>query len=297
MSEKEVEVESAEKKSSCSLSDYNSLVLSGGAVRGLTILGALQYAYDNFLLKNVKFFFGTSVGAIICYLLVIGYTPIEMIVYLCTNQLMEKMQSFNIVAMIQGRGASSFNYLTEHLEKMTIAKIGFLPTMEDLYTKYGKTLVCTTHNITESRTEYIRYETHPKVPCLTAIRMSANLPLVFERFKYGHSIYVDGGISDNFPIQMADKPGNKVLGILLSKGKSALEKNVELNTLEYIYKLLFIPIRQSVQYKINNASSERCKIVHLQSVEEIKFFNFNVPSHVKLNMFSKGYEQMQKIFE
>ena len=78
MSEKETEVDvtdDTEKKLSCSPSGYNSLVLSGGAVRGLAIIGALQYAYDNFLLKNVKFFFGTSVGAIICYLLVIGYTP------------------------------------------------------------------------------------------------------------------------------------------------------------------------------------------------------------------------------
>jgi hypothetical protein len=32
------------------LSNYNTLVLSGGSVRGIAMLGALQYAYDNFLL-------------------------------------------------------------------------------------------------------------------------------------------------------------------------------------------------------------------------------------------------------
>lgn len=275
--------------------DYNTLVLSGGSVRGIAILGALQYGYDNYLLTKLTTFIGTSAGAMICYLLCIGYTPIEIIVYLCTHQLMERLQTFNIVALIQGRGASSFNQLAEHLEKMTIAKIGYLPTMKDLHEKLGKTLVCATHNLTESRTEYITYNTHPKVPCITALRMSANLPLVFERYRYGHCLYVDGGISDNFPIQLADKPGNKVLGIVLTGDKSRLEEGAELNTIEYIYDLMFIPIDQSVAYKIANVS-ERCKVVRIPACK-FKFFNFNLSSTAKLNLFSEGYEYMRSITE
>jgi len=276
-------------------SDYNVLVLSGGSVRGLAILGAIQCASDNGFLTHVDTFIGTSAGAMICYLMSIGYSPIEIIVYLCKHQLLERMPTFNLVAMLQGRGASSFNYLAEHLEKMTIDKLGYLPTISDLYKKHGKTLICATHNLTESRTEYIRHETHPHLPCITAIRMSSNLPLVFERFKYGHSLYVDGGISDNFPIQLGDIPGKKVLGILLGGTQGKLDDNVEQNTLEYIYKLMFIPIDQSVQYKIKN-SSDRCKIVHISldnTSKNIKFFNFSISSSVKLDMFSQGYDQMR----
>ena len=277
------------------ISDYDTLVLSGGSVRGIAILGALQYAYDNFLLKHVTTYIGTSAGAMICYLLCIGYTPIEIIVYLCTHQLMEKMKVFNIVAMLQGRGASSFNQLGEHLEKMTIAKLGYLPTMFDLHEKLGKNLVCATHNLTESRTEYIRYETHPKVPCITALHMSSNLPLVFERYRYGHSLYVDGGISDNFPIQIADKPDSKVLGIVLAGDKSSLEDSAELNTMEYIYDLMFVPIVQNVEYKIANAS-KRCRIIRIPA-SKFKFFNFNLSSTAKLNLFSEGYEYMRTVAE
>ncbi len=275
------------------ITEYNTLVLSGGSVRGIAILGALQYAYDNYLLTKVTTFIGTSAGAMICYLLCIGYTPVEIIVYLCTHQLMERLQSFNIVAMLQGRGASSFNQLAEHLEKMTIAKIGYLPTIGDIHEKLGKSLICSTHNLTESRTEYIRHETHPKVPCITALRMSANLPLVFERYRYGHCLYVDGGISDNFPIQLADDPGSKTLGILLAKDKSRLEEGAELNTLEYIYDLMFVPIDQSVVYKISNVS-ERCNVVRIPA-SKFKFFNFNLSSPTKLNLFSEGYEHMRSV--
>ena len=163
--------------------NYDTLVLSGCSQKGFIILGALQYCIDNFLLTDIKYFIGTSTGAIICYLLIIGYTPIEIVVYLCTNQILERMQNLNIVAMIQGNGASSFNHLQEHLERMSIEKIGYLPTMLDIYNKFGKTLVCITHNVTENITEYISHETNPSIPCLTALHMSANLPLIFAYFK------------------------------------------------------------------------------------------------------------------
>jgi len=88
--------------------NYDTLVLAGAGVKGILTLGALQCAYDNFLLRDIKIYIGTSSGAIICFLLAIGYTPIEIVVYICTNKLMEKLQHFNIVAMINGSGASSY---------------------------------------------------------------------------------------------------------------------------------------------------------------------------------------------
>jgi NTE family protein len=269
------------------LIDYDTLVLSGGSSKGIMTLGALQYLYDNFLIKNVKNYIGTSAGAMICYLLAIGYTPIEIIVYICKNQLLEKMQHFNIVAMINGVGAVSFNNIHEHLEKMTIEKIGYLPTISDLKTKFEKTFICATYNITEDKTEYISAETHPELPCLIALRMSSNLPLIFENYKYGNSFYIDGGISDNFPIDIGDKIGKKVLGILLSSKKENFNNDPDVNILEFIYKIMFIPISQITEHKILN-SSEKCKIIRL-NYEKLKFFNFNINSKEKLELFSFGY--------
>lgn len=268
---------------------FDTLVLSGNSSRSIVTLGAIQYAYDNYLLKHIKYYIGTSSGAIICYLLIIGYTPIEIIVYICTHQLMEKMQHFNIVAMIQGRGASSFNNLQEQLEKMTIDKLGYLPTLEDLKTNYDKTLMCITHNLTKNTTEYLSYKTHPRIPCITALHMSANLPLIFEKYKYGNDMYVDGGISNNFGINIADKMGNKILGLLLDNTN---EVNIDdMNTIEFIYNLMFIPIQQSIKHKISKISNN-CKIIYLTCNEQV-FFHFNINSKNKLEMFSSGYKQMQ----
>ena len=276
--------------------NYDTLVLSGGSSKGIIILGALQYAYDNFLLNKVTNYIGTSIGAIICYLLAIGYTPIEIVIYICTNQLFEKIQHFNIVAMINGVGAISFNNIYEHLEKMTIEKLGYIPTFLDLKEKYLKNFICVTYNITEDKTEYISSENYPNLPCLIGLRMSANLPLIFENYKYGNSFYIDGGITDNFAIDIGDKIGKKVLGILITSDSENFNNHPESSILEFIYKLIFIPISQILEYKLKNISDEKCKIIKL-CYDKIKFFDFNINSKTKLDFFSFGYENMKKEFE
>jgi predicted acylesterase/phospholipase RssA len=274
---------------------YDTLVLSGGSTKGLLTLGALQYAYDNFLIHNIKHYIGTSAGAVICFLLSIGYTPIEIIVYICTHQLLEKLQHFNIVAMLNGTGALSFSSIHEQLEKMTIDKIGYLPTLLDLKEKYDKTLICTTYNLTEDKIEYLSYENNPNLPCLIALRMTSNLPLIFENYKYGKNLYIDGGISDNFPIHLADKIGNKVLGITISSESSNFSVKEDNDIIKYIYKLMFIPIAKTIEIKIQNAS-DKCKIIELEN-DNVTFFDFNINSVKKLELFSSGYQQMKIFFE
>jgi len=276
--------------------NYDTIVLSGGSVKGLLTIGALQYAYDNYLLSDIKIYIGTSVGAMLNFLLIIGYTPIEIMIYLCTNQLIEKLQHFNIVAMINGSGALSFSSIYEHVEKMTIDKIGFLPTIQDLKDKFGKEFICVTYNLSESKVEYISYENNPQLPCLIAIKMSSNLPLIFENFKYGNNFYIDGGVSDNFAIDVGISKGNKIIGIYLEEEEKNFNDNKDINIIEFIYKLMFIPISQSMKYKIDNAMMDKkCKIIKLK-VNNTSTLSFNISSVDKLELFSSGYQQIKNYF-
>ena len=67
------------------------------------------------------------------------------------------------------------------------------------------------------------------------------------------------------------------------------------NILEYIYKLIDIPIKQNVLNKIN-AISDKSTIVTLQPSKTL-FFDFSLDSHTKLEMFSNGYMQMKEFWE
>jgi predicted patatin/cPLA2 family phospholipase len=270
--------------------DFDTLVLSGGSIHAIIMLGALQYAEDNYLLKKINTFIGTSAGAMCCYLLGIGYTPIEIMVYLCTKQVLEKMKHFNIVAMMNGSGGTSYVHIQEQLEKMTIEKIGRLITLKELYTLFNKKLVCCTYNLTKNCEEILSHETHPDMPCLIALRMSSNLPFIFDHFKYTGSFYTDGGISNNFPIDIGDQIGTKILGLVLHKFNFDF-KNKE-NTIEYIYQLMLIPVNQSILNKINKAS-EKCDIIKIET-DKTPFFDFNLDTYTKLEMFSNGFVQMSE---
>ena len=59
------------------MKNYNTLVLSGGGLKGFSILGALQYLVDEDKdhLLFLKKYYGVSVGAIICLLLIMQYQP------------------------------------------------------------------------------------------------------------------------------------------------------------------------------------------------------------------------------
>jgi predicted acylesterase/phospholipase RssA len=266
---------------------YNTLLLSGGSVKGILTLGALQYLHENNYLTNITTYVGVSIGAIISYLLAIGYTPMEIIVFICSNGVFEKMQkTYDIISLINGSGVASYDAIDSVLRRMTIEKIGIYLTLEGLMKKYGKRLVCNAYNWTTRKQEVFTPETHPDLPCLTAIGMSACLPILFTRFKYNKCEYIDGGITDNFPISIAEKYG-RVIGIIIydESGKPPVVEKTGL--LEYIYDILFIPVKENNKRKILN-KSESTKIISVDD-EELKIYNFSLNNIEKIQTFNKGY--------
>lgn len=295
ITEETIPDDNIEEKNTEKSGNFDTLVISGGGVNGLTMLGFLQYATDNYLINNINTYVGTSVGSILGYLLAIGYTPIEIMVYICTNHLFERLKYFNIVAMYNGQGATTFSHINEQLEKLTIEKLGRLLTLGELYSMTKKRLICVTHNMTTDKTEYLDYLTYPNMPCLIALRLSSNLPLIFDHFKYLGNYYIDGGSSDNFPINKGEEVGDKILGVFVNNNSGIFEPEKDNNILEYIYRIMMIPADKLVNQQINNIS-EKCSIFKLNT-SEFKPFDFNIDSQTKLEMFSMGYQEMKKLWE
>lgn len=275
---------------------YDTLVLSGGLTKGFGIVGALQHLQDKGILSQVHKYIGTSIGAIISYLVCIGYNPIELMIVSCQKKIFEKMTNIDILNVMHGNGAISFHIFQEILEKMTIEKVKRYITLMDLYTKYNKELVCCTYNLTLQKSEYISYKTHPHLDCITALRMSANLPFFFETFVYDDSRYVDGGIADNFPISIVDKEKDVALGIrtktILSSDPDKKEND---NLLSQFISILTIPIA-----RIEEIQMERCQeTIHIVSVPIPSYMSLSLhlTNTEKFDLFSVGYETMKQFLE
>lgn len=273
---------------------YDTLVLSGGGIKGFHLLGAVQAAIDMKRLENIKTYIGTSVGALISYLLAIGYTPIEIMICLHLNKWLEELQSYNFTGVINGDGIVKFSTIYEALEKLTIEKLGYYLTLGKLKEKLGKTLICVTYNTTTCQTEYLGPDNYPDLPCLVALRMSANIPLVFERFKYMDNYYIDGGISDNFAITKAEEYGENILGICLEISEKSLQDIPSDGVITYFLRLLYVPIIQSTKYKISLA--KKSTIITIKSGDMKGVIEFDIKSRTRLDMFSCGYTSVKEFY-
>ena len=92
------------------MKNYNTIVIAGGGMKGFAILGVLQYLYQSKLLKNIKKYIGTSVGALLSVLMVLEYQPIEISLHLSRSPEFKKFIVCNIYNGIHGKGVINYDY-------------------------------------------------------------------------------------------------------------------------------------------------------------------------------------------
>jgi predicted acylesterase/phospholipase RssA len=272
------------------MSRYNSLCLSGGAMRGFELLGAISYLSEIINLKSITKFYGTSIGSMICYLLAIGYSSTELLIEISKSKFWDKLRNLNVMQMIQDGSCSSFTPIQEFLEKITIKKIGKLINMEQLKKEYGKELSVVTYNFTSKCKEVLNYENNPELPCITAIRMSSVLPFFFSPYKYGDSFYLDGGLINPFPIDLIKEP-KKSISICLSAGEneSNILKMTNFNPIIYAKQVLDISISNMICDSIKKSKKIGTELINIQNTNNMNSTNFNMTITEKLDLFSSGY--------
>jgi len=264
------------------------MVLSGGAIRGFGILGALQYLQDVDSLKDIRRWIGTSIGSLISYLMCIGYTPTEMMVFFCQKGLFEKLVHVDVAAMIHGGGALSFSIIQDMVEKLTIQKIKKYITFGELYQKYQKELVVCAYNLSLGKTEYFSHVTHPDMNCITAIRMSCSLPFLFEPFRYDDYEYIDGGIGDNFPLSQVGE--ERAIGIHIVDRAAPGD---DANLIGRIYSTILIPIQRVEELLVEQNRGKKIDIVPIV-IPAYMSLALNISNTEKFDLFSVGYEAIKK---
>lgn len=269
---------------------YNCLVIAGGASKCISAVGALHYLHIRRELDFIEHYAGTSAGGMVCYLLAIGYTPFEIIHFLCSSNFIDEFQNLNIAGVVDQKGLINYYIIQEYIEKLTINKIGYLPTFRDLRLKMGKNLTLVTYNFTKNKVEYLNAETYPEMSCLSAIRMTVNVPLLFERFFYNSCEYLDGGLVDNFPINYYSGPEYKTIGININPLDASTPKKQ--GYIMYLLKIAMIPY---IFFHSQRKYPEKSTVVDIQT--DIQTFDFNLTISKRLDLFSKGYQCILHFFE
>ena len=128
---------------------YNTLIVSGGGIKGFFMLGSLQSLFDKQLLETnqIKKYIGTSVGAIINALIIIGYEPKEILANIIQYDFFKALQ-FTPFHGLSGDGFLDFQKITIFLERMMKQKMDKIPTIDEFCTRYNISFVAVTFNYT-----------------------------------------------------------------------------------------------------------------------------------------------------
>ena len=262
---------------------YEGLVIAAGAIKGFLILGFLDYIHAD--ISAVKYYCGCSAGSYICMLLSIGYTPLEIIIYLSTNDISQLFKDLNPLMLKDFYGMVDVNLMLDYIEEMIKYKIGYIPTFKNLYDNYDKILICPAYNITDNKKEYLSVETYPDMPISKACILSSNIPFLFSKVEYNGKCYIDGASFDAFPLnKLSDYTNNcKILGITFDLKK---RENIDSFT-SYVKKIVYCLTEKTYDLRENTA------------VRTLNFnyeaLDFNIDTKTKIKMYVDGYNQSKKL--
>jgi NTE family protein len=270
----------------------DTLIFSGGGIKGFVFIGAVKYLEEINILKNITTYIGTSIGAYFSILLIIGYTSDEIYKFI---KMFDFTQSINInIQQIFENYAldNSENFVLIFKKLLEGKKIDPSITLLELYRKTKKKIIMATVCITTKKIEYISYENYPDLLLVDAIRMTTSIPLIFPPVKYNDYLYIDGGLLDNFPIKCVEDDLNKVIGIYIHT--NYLNINQIQNIKDYIINLfdLFLLIISKTY------NEEKYKnIVYNISIPKINPVGFSISNEEKKELYKLGYNFMKKNFK
>lgn len=197
------------------------LVLSGGGAKGIAHVGVIKALEDNNI--PIDYITGTSMGAIVGGLYACGYTPEEMMELLCSEYFgymssgkidpaytyyftspdpSPQLISFPLGGNNTVKAKQAFN--PQSLISPTPMAFGFMEifgaytaqckgNFDNLFVPFR----CVSSDMTTRRAHVFSEGYLPD-----AIRASMSFPLVFQALKIDNNIFYDGGIFDNFPVNV-----------------------------------------------------------------------------------------------
>lgn len=300
--------------------NVKAIILSAGAAKGFYQLGALHYLFSNSFEFSSEFkiekeentilntnklnvYCGTSVGAAIAGLLACGYTPIDLFVYTCTEDINECWKyDWSIKRLLFDYGIISIKQMRNYIEKAIIHKFGYIPTFEELYFITGNIFICPAWKLNEDKSMvYFSYKTTPDVNILDAICASSALPIIFTKCMIEDDYYIDGGMFDrlcvNHTIDFLESEHFDIDELYIIDGASDSSNKNKIETLlDYIKKIMFVPFYMQPKLDLSKYKS-KYKIYYFKLMCQHFEITLSLPLKQRIENFCEGYSQTKKQIE
>ena len=208
---------------------YRNLVFKGGGVRGIAYIGALEVLEEQGVMDGIDRVAGTSSGAIAATLLSFRKNIPDTLALFNSLDLSKVPQkaangngrnivllknSANYSRLFENFGWYSSEYFQEWMGDVIAehCRGNRRATFSDMQQFGYRDLHIVATNLSRRRAEEFSVLTTPDVAVADAVRMSMSIPLFFEALRFdgkrfgSGDYYVDGGLFNNYPIHIFDKP-------------------------------------------------------------------------------------------
>lgn len=256
------------------------LCMSGAVHRGIIFVGALKRLEELGILNrgDLKVIAGTSIGSFILVCYAIGYSPdVFMDMILETNFSIFNQVNNEQTSILDSTEFRSWVYrvLEQKINPNTpISKI-------KQFTGGIDVIIATT--CIEDGLVYFRSDVEDsKVSIYDCLIASMNLPLLFPEYIIDDKTYFDGGLLDNFPINIL---GNGALGLKIKSKTSDSNDNLFNKVTGVMMKYIA---------KLNGANNLKIQYIIEIHTNDNQYVNFDFTPDDKINLFMNGYDNLDQ---
>ncbi len=242
-------------------SNYKNLVFEGGGMTGLAYIGCLKVLEENQIVDNIENFAGTSSGAIMAFLISIGYTANEL--YNITKNInwkkmvLKRHWIYQFFHFWNNYGLFKYDNIENTLKQFCLDKLGKSDfTFDELYQVTKKNLILVGVNVSKKQQEYFCKNTTPNMSVIKAIKISSSFPFIFDPIKHNNMLYIDGGVMNNFPIEYFNN-SDETLGVNITEDNDNLHKDENIKNIfnfgiNILYSILLVQEHCDLRQSRNN---------------------------------------------
>lgn len=241
------------------------IALSGGGSRGLAHLGALK-ALSELGIKPTMIA-GSSAGSLVGAFIAAGYSP---------DFIFETIQSLGILNSIK----FAFNrFGLFKMDKLEEIFLKYIP--HNSFEKLKTPLVVCATDIEKGVAIYFS-----EGELIKPVIASCSIPGIFEPIKFQGRVLVDGGVTNNLPIEQLEGICDFIIGVNVTPVSNEMPIN---SAKDILTKSLYLAIRNNSGEKL-----KRCDI----AIEPTEMYNFNGLSMSKSKeIYQLGYENTMRAAE
>jgi NTE family protein len=300
-----------EKKLNLAIREYmfpfKNLVIEGGGVKIIAAVGTVKILDEYNILKNITNFAGSSAGAMACALLAAGYSALELqeiMIQTDFNRFMD--DSIGCVRdtyrFCTSYGICKGDYLHEWTNSLLYAKTNIQHiTFQELHTLSGKNLFITALCVEDSEDVVFSNIKTPNMSVSLAVRMSMSIPFLYASVKHDDKHYIDGGLSNNYPINLFDKDkceqNRETIGIKLMATNEKRDKKIihdRLKTNSVLDFALSIMTHLMNQLERNQATKGYWERTISCPTGLVSTFDFKINKLAKFKLINHAYDSAFK---